>query len=226
MNELAVAVGVVLFPGLLAAVICDKVTVHSKNWGSFKYSIYSFIFGVSCYLALQAGIYLWNCTAALVFGGLLIASPTLDIWTIASTQRTSIDLSEVLWAAALSPIVAAAAAYVVNHKLINKAARILRVSNKYGDENLFSFFLNAQELDWVYLRDIPNKLTYQGRVVSFSEADDMQEVVLSDVTLFEYETSSELYSVPLIYLSKPRGTFIIEAVSSDLLRTQDGKESN
>lgn len=57
MNELAIAVGVILFPGLITAVICDKITVHSPRWGSFKYSVYSFIFGVSCYVALQGLAY-------------------------------------------------------------------------------------------------------------------------------------------------------------------------
>jgi hypothetical protein len=220
MNELAIAVGVILFPGLIAAVISDKITVHSPKWGSFKYSVYSFIFGMSCYVALQLLAYLWNWAAACAFPAHLLASPTLDVWTIATAQKISIDVSEVFWATVLSPFVAATAAFTVNHKLINKTAQALRISSKYGDENLFSFFLNAQNIDWVYLRDISNKLTYQGRVVSFSEADNMQELVLSEVTVFEYDTSEELYSVPLIYLTKVRGAFIIEAVPPELLEAK------
>lgn len=226
MNELAIAVGVILFPGLITAVICDKITVHSPKWGSFKYSVYSFIFGVSCYVALQVLAYLWDWIAASALPPLVLVSATLDVWAIVTTQRASIDPSEVFWATLLSPGIAAGAAFIVNHKLINRVAQKLRISSKYGDENLFSFFLNAQNIDWVYVRDISNKLTYQGRVVSFSEADDMQELVLSEVTLFAYETSDELYSVPVIYLSKARGTFIIEAIPPELLEKQDGKETN
>jgi hypothetical protein len=226
MNELAIAVGVILFPGLITAVICDKITVHSPRWGSFKYSVYSFIFGVSCYVALQGLAYFWGWVAGCFFPTLSFASATLNVWTIATTQRVSIDPSEVFLATVLSPAIAALAAFTVNHKLINRAAQKLRVSSKYGDENLFSFFLNAQDVDWVYVRDIPGKLTYQGRVVSFSEADDMQELVLSEVTVFAYETSDELYSIPLLYLSKARGAFIIEAVPPQLLEAKDGKEAN
>lgn len=225
MNELAIAVGVVLFPGLVAAVICDKITVHSPRWDWFKYSIYSFVFGMSCYLLLQALIYFWNGTVGCALQR-PVTSPTLVVWALATTQRRAVAASEVLWATALSPLVAALAALAVNRKLINKTAQAIGLSSKYGDENLFSFFLNAQELDWVYVRDISNKLTYQGRVVSFSEADDMQEVVLSEVTLFDYETSDELYSVPLLYLSKPRGTFIIEAVPAALLKGSHGEEGH
>lgn len=226
MNELAIAVGVILFPGLIATVICDKITVHSPRWGTFKYSVFSFIFGLSCYVVLQLIVHVWHWVAPHVFPTLTLASPKLDVWTIATTQKVSIRLSEVFWATALSPGIAAAAAFTANHKLINKLAQKLRVSSKYGDENLFSFFLNAQEIDWVYVRDIANKLTYQGRVVSFSEADHMQELVLSEVTVFEYETSEELYSVPVIYLTREPGTFVIEAVPPELLEKQDGKEAD
>ena len=54
----------------------------------------------------------------------------------------------------------------------------------------------------------------------------MQELVLSEVTVFAYETSDEFYSIPLLYLSKARGSFIVEAVPPQLLEAQDGKEAN
>src|SRR3972149_7155617 len=101
MNELAIAVGVILFPGLITCVICDKITVHSPKWSSFKYSVYSFIFGVFCYVSLQLLTYLWVCVATFVFPSLVPASATLDVWTIATTQKVSIDPSEVFWATVL-----------------------------------------------------------------------------------------------------------------------------
>ncbi len=226
MNELAVAVGVILFPGLIAAVICDQITVHSPKWGAFKYSVYSFIFGLACYAVLQLIIFAWQCAASHASPVLASEWATLNVWTIATTQEVSIKLSEVFWATFLSPVVAATAALSVNRKLINRWARLLRVSAKYGDENLFYFFLNSPNIDWVYVRDISNKLTYQGRVVSFSEADHMQELLLSDVTVFAYETSDEFYSVPFIYLTKVPGSFVIETVPPELLEKQDGKETN
>ncbi|HEX4299257.1 MAG TPA: hypothetical protein VH327_00145, partial [Gammaproteobacteria bacterium] len=58
MNELAIAVAIILFPGLIASVIADKITAHTRQWGTFKYGIYSFVFGVSCYGLLQIVYYL------------------------------------------------------------------------------------------------------------------------------------------------------------------------
>jgi hypothetical protein len=226
MNELAIAIGVILFPGLITAVICDKITVHSPKWGSFKYSVYSFIFGVSCYVLLQFLSYTWSLLASYIFPSLMLSSPTLNVWTIATTQKPLINPTEIFLATIISPFIAALAALTVNHKVINKIAKKLKISTKYGDENLFSFFLNSQNIDWIYVRDIQNNLTYQGRVVSFSENDGMQELVMSEVTVFKYETSEEFYSIPLLYLSKPSGKFIIEAVPPELLEEKNGKEAN
>lgn len=228
MNELAITIGIILFPGLIATVIADKITQHTKRWGTFKYSIYSFIFGVSCYVLLQGIIFgFWIPAHYICPNSLTLSSITLDVWSIISTEKFSISISNVFWATALSPVVAVIVVYTYNEKIINKLAHKMGISSKYGDENLFSYYLNSNDLDWVYVRDIPNKFTYQGRILAYSEADDIQEIVLSDATVFDYETSDELYSLPKIYLSKPRGSFIIEAIPPELLtEVQDGKETD
>lgn len=226
MNELVIAVGVILLPGLIATIICDKITIHSSVWGSFKYGIYSFVFGVGCYVTLQVASYLFGWLVSNFCPDGAADSESLKVWTIVTRQQVAIEPSEVFLATLFSPVVAAIAAFIVNHKLINRCAQWMSVSSKYGDENLYSFFLNAQEIDWVYLRDFANNLTYQGRVVSFSEVDSMQEIVMSNVTVFTYETSAELYSVPLLYLSKSRGSFVIESIPRNLLEPYDGKEAD
>lgn len=218
MNELAITVGIILFPGLIAAVIADKISHHTKRWGTFKYSIYSFIFGVSCYVLLQGLLFgFWIPAHYLCHDTLTLSSLTLDVWSVVSTEKFSIGISDVFWATALSPIVAAIAAYTHNQKLIHKVAAKMGVSSKYGDENLFSHFLYSKEVQWVYVKDVPNNITYQGRVSSLSEADDIQEIVLTDVSVFDYDTSTFRYSLPQVYLSKPRGAFIIESVPTELL---------
>lgn len=136
----------------------------------------------------------------------------LDVWNIIADSKSRIDLSEVVGATLLAIPLAFGTAFLVNHKVFYRVATRLGVSSKYGDENLFSFYLNAQEIDWIYARDIERKLTYQGRVYSFSETENDQELVLTDVTDFGYEDSDEYYSVPTLYLCRTRGSLVIEAI--------------
>ncbi len=225
MNEFAVIIGVILFPGLIAAVICDKLVVHTIKWDSFKYGIYSFIFGVLSYVLLQA-IYAFsqllpNCDCSITAAEQIV----LKVWTIVKPKELDISLREVFYATLLAPIIAALCASVVNFKLINKLAKKLNISMKFGDENLYSFFLNSDDVSWVYVRDIKNNITYEGKVVSFSETDSIQELVLTNVTLYCYETSVKLYSIPDIYIAKPVGEFIIETVPSEFLEIKNGKEA-
>ncbi|MDX8391571.1 MAG: hypothetical protein R8K53_03255, partial [Mariprofundaceae bacterium] len=115
----------------------------------------------------------------------------------------------------LSIPIAALVSKAINKKVLNRMAQCLSISDKYGDENLFSFYLNAEETNWVYVRDPERKFTYRGQVYSFSENESIQELVLVNVTVFQYEDSEELYSLPSIYLSKEAGRFIIEAVAEE-----------
>ncbi|WP_162455433.1 hypothetical protein [Pseudoxanthomonas kalamensis] len=223
MNDLAVLIGLISFPGLIATVICDKLLVHAERWNSFKYGIYTFIFGVGSYVVLQ--FLAWAtflCSRHLPF---LSKSAALGLWgTLSSGQ--DLHFSEVAWATGLSPLIALAAVYCVNKKHLTRFAQLLGISNKYGDENLFSYFLNSPDVLWVYLRDPAAGFSYRGVVRSFSETKEVQEIALTDVTVYSYEDSDPLYQLDSIYLSKPLGTFTIESPSSAEMELSNGRQEN
>jgi hypothetical protein len=127
------------------------------------------------------------------------------------TQKADIIFSEVFWATILAPAVAAVATIINQRKYLTRFARWIGISYKYGDENLFSYYLNRTDIDRVYIRDLTTLQTYIGVVEQYSETDHIQEVVLSDVYVYEYETSEFLYKLPSIYLARATGTFVIEA---------------
>lgn len=218
MNQLVVTLIVILLPGIIANVICDKIVVHSK-WTSFKFSLYALVLGVFSYTFLQVSYYFIDiCTS----GGLEGVKWThLKVWDVSTNGKAKIPALEVVWASLLSLPVSFLAAFLINRKIFFKIGAWFRVTSKYGDENLFSYYLNAKEIDWIYVRDFENQLTYQGRIVSYSENEQMQEIVMSDVTVFRYEDSAELYSLPSIYLSKQLGKFAIEAIPNNLLGEAD-----
>jgi hypothetical protein len=217
-DQLAVILVVVLFPGILATVIADKLAVHSR-WSSFKYALYSVVLGVLSYAFLQLIVYAddilrwYACSQPLVWHH-------LSIWKFAQYGKADIPAWEVVSAVFFAIPVALFASACVQHKWITRVGNRLRITRKFGDENLYTFFLNSTDVDWVYVRDKESDLTYQGRVQSFSENDQarIQELVLFDVTVYRFKDSAELYSVPALYLSRPMGKFIIERVPPELLR--------
>lgn len=212
MNNLAITIVVILLPGLISCLLCETITVHDKKWDSFKYYVYSFIFGVLSYLLIELAI----CITYSLHGYLPIQwklpyPDHLGIWDVITGKSTAFSWLEILFTTVFaSPIIAMSAAALVNHKIFNRFALWTNISSKYGDENLFSFFLNAKEVHWVYIRDKNIGLTYFGKIYSYSECDSIQELVLVNVIVYEYETSEELYSLHSIYLSKSLGEFVIE----------------
>lgn len=220
MNDLVLSVAVVLFPGLIAAILTDNLIVHKKPWSNFKLGLYSFVFGVSCYTVLQliawVGVFNpFNLTFLPKLAG------QLDIWNFGTNSHSSIEIEEVIAASALAIPIAAFFSRIVNTKLFTYLAKLAANSDKYGDENLFSYYLTSDEISWVYVKDREANLTYEGYIDAFSENETIQEVVLKDVTVYGYTFSEELYTAPSIYLCKPLGVLIIEQI----LQTSNG-ESN
>lgn len=222
MNELVVTLVLILLPGIIAAVIADKITVHSR-WGSFKFGLYAFLLGVGCYATLQLAFWAW-CFMSHVLCSNCSEYGQLRIWSVALDDGVSIHGREVVLATILALPVAFLASWIVNFKLLNRLAQKLRITTKYGDENLYSHYLNSQEIDWIYVRDQESDLTYQGRVMSLSENESVNEVVLVDVTVFRYTDSKKLYEVPSLYISKPLGSFIIEAIPLNRMEVIDEQE--
>ena len=215
MNQLVVTLIVILLPGIVATIVCDEIVVRQAKRDSFYFGVAAIVLGVLSYACLQLIVCAIDILIALGRGPIVWTE--LSVWGTSVSGNPTVPFGEVMAAVLLSIPIALVTAWGANNKWINKSAQWMRVSEKYGDENLYSYYLNAQEIDWVYVRDRPNNLTYQGRVFSFSENDKIQELVLSDVTVFTYDESKELYAVPTIYLSRESGQFTIEAVPPELL---------
>ncbi len=211
MNEFLAALVIILFPGIVAAVICDKIAVHSR-WGSFKFTLYAFVLGVSSYALVQVAQWAVYSLASLCPRWEIIGNQNLAVWAYVVDSSRELRPGELVVGSLVAIPVAFLAASAINHKWLNKIARRFGVSTKYGDENLFSYYLNADEIDWIYVRSISDGITYQGRIVSHSENENLQEMVLSEVSVYRYEDSAHLYDVPTLYLSGELGKFIIEAV--------------
>ena len=227
MNELVIFTVVILLPGIIAILLIDALVPH-KPWSPFVYTVYAIVLGVAVYVVEQLLLnglelffyFVWTCPTSGNLPDCLYkvpALPQLAAWSIAGNEPT-INWVEILFGTLIAFPLGLLATFIINHKWINKFALARGISSKYGNEKLFSFYLNAKEILWVYVRDPAIGLTYFGRIHAFSETDEIQEVVLTDVTVFQYDDSAELYNVPYIYLAKPLGSFIIEAASNEPTR--------
>ena len=150
MNQLVVTITIILLPGIIAVVICDKLTVHSK-WDAFKFALYSLVLGILTYAALQCSAYVVDLVKGI--GSESCSWHHLKIWSSAICEKPVVPAWEVVFATFYSVPIAFFASWIVNHKIFNKIGQKIRITHKYGDENLFSYYLNAKGIDWIYVRD-------------------------------------------------------------------------
>ena len=211
---------IILIPGAIAALFFDAATTH-KEWTPFKFVVNSIIMGIFSYLLLQ-GIRDLAALGHNICCDKKISPDPLLIWASLSDSK-SIPYGEVFWSSLLGLVIGVAAAMLYFYKCVNRLSKWMRISNKYGDENLYSFFLNAKNTGVVYVRNIKNNLTYHGYVKAFSETEDISELVMTNVSVYEYETSKLFYEVDQIYLSFAKTEVIIELANP---KAQSNGEEN
>ena len=210
---------ILLIPGIISSILIETLTDH-KEWNQFRFLVHSFVLGFTAYLFCE---FIFNL--AFLFS-ITSSKRTLVFWKSLLDPTISLNYSEIAYTCTLSVIQSFIIAAAIQNKWLFKLSKFLHVSFKYGDENLFSFFLNSKEINWVYVRDFKNNLTYRGLRDSFSETDKKCELVLTKVKVYRYSDSEFLYEAAAVYLSFEAGSFLIEIPPLEEVKNESGRKKN
>jgi len=194
-SALALKLILILIPGGLATLILEKLTTYLK-WEAFKFIINSILLGGSSYLLSDLVFYSFY-------------SKDIQNFWITFTSN-NIPFWEIIRATGMAIIIGFLAAWMENYKIITRIARKCKIADKYGEENLYSYFLNSKEVTEVYVRDIANNLTFHGTIDSFSENEQISEITLRNVKVYRYTDSAFLYDMPKVFLSRAKNSIFIE----------------
>lgn len=196
-SELTIRIILLILPGTIATLIIEKLTVH-KPWDAFRFIFYATLMGFITYLTYQAcHFFIGN-------------QELLSFWKAITDNKVPISIKEILYACVAAVPLGFIVTAIVQYKIINKIANRLKISNKYGDDNLFYHFLNLNEVQWLWVRDKDQDVTYEGLLQYYNETDNLRELVLSDVKVFRSSDSEFISEVPYIYLTFSPDRFIIE----------------
>jgi len=195
-SELTLKLILLLIPGAIASMMFEKLTVH-KKWTPFQFIANSILFAGLSYLLAQV-----------VFNLFGYGDDLKKLWE--NLPAKEISYTVLIKGTLLSPFIALLFACMDHHKWINKIGKQIRITNKYGDENLFTYFLNSKDVVEVYIRDIDENICYQGIIDSFSETDEIKEITLYDVKVYGYDDGKLYYEVANLYLARPKDKLTIE----------------
>ncbi len=211
-SSLTIKIIILLIPGFISYFIYKRITSRANNRSDLMFIAVSILLGILSYVSLQI-IYLILYCIKSVCSDINSDSPVLNTFKSIS-KESSIPYNEVIYASICGVVIAYLFTYIDTYNLINRLACDLKVSTKKSDENLFSLYLNSSEIEWIYIRDIENKLTYLGSVSLYSEKDNFKEIVLNEVTIYNYPESEKLYDVESIYLCLKNENIIIEQANT------------
>lgn len=202
-SDLALKVVLALVPGLMGALLIERLTIH-KSWSSFRFTLYAFLVGIFVYSIMQGALELLQLVVA--------HEKTLTFWSVVRNDAAvQLDPVEVVIASAIAIVIGSIVSLVTTRKVLHRLARRIGLTDKFGDESLFYFYLNSPAVSWVRISVASEGKTYEGLTSSFSEDQGRREVALTCVKVYRSEDSAELYSLESVYLSMDSSNLVIEA---------------
>ena len=195
-SALTVRLLLLFAPGIIWSFMLNLYTIHRER-SRFFFSLQSLIFGLSCHLVL------W-------FVSLCVPYFTVSLFHALLNEDIEIRAEEIFLSCVIAIGAGTAHCYIYNKKLVNILFRKAGITKKYGDESVWSYFLNTDNDPWVYVRDLEHDLCYQGYIDSYSDENNKHELLLYNVAVHNNSTGEKLYSLQKLYLPLKDDCFSLE----------------
>ncbi|MET3684442.1 hypothetical protein ABID56_002579 [Alkalibacillus flavidus] len=203
MSVLLIRILFLAVPGLVGYLIYNQLAyrVNKKNWEDFSLV---FIFSLLSYT---------------IYG--FLSSKELNSVNAALDPDMSLDWNEIVIASGIAVILGFFTPLFSTYKLINKLGNGLRITNRFGDADIWDYFHNSKEIDYVVVTDLKTGLIYYGYISHFSDPYEKRELIMTDVKIFnEFENGvEEVETVEYLYFSREHNEFTIrvpKAISQTL----------
>jgi len=196
----ASVMGIVLLmiPGIVTNKIVKKLVgdYEEETWESlvsiFTYSIINYtIFGLIYNLFNDNKLELSKMLTQLAEGSLVT------------------DLKQLALVTLLGIIIAYIIALVSNKKYINRFGQFLKVTKRYGEEDVWNRFHNTNFNDWMIVRDHKLELYYSCIINTFSDNTGLRELILLEVMVYN-SRGDFLYETPVMYIGRETNELTIE----------------
>jgi heme/copper-type cytochrome/quinol oxidase subunit 2 len=190
-------IALLFLPGVIWARL-DVAWARPNKPSDLEFFVLSFLYGIASYVITY-------CIYMLFVGDFEFVNvdrPSL---------LTGAVIQEVIVATIVGFVLGLAWIYASTYKFMARTLQHIKATKRYGDEDVWDFTFNSRSksVEYIHWRDFEQKLVYAGDVNTFSEAGDTREIVLRDVTVYDFD-GNKLYDVPLMYLARKSDSIHIE----------------
>lgn len=129
----------------------------------------------------------------------------------------NITPKEILIATIVSIVFSILIIYVINFNLMYKLAGKLRLSTKFGNNDVWLTLFNDKNTTWITLRPSDCGQYFVGEVEHFSDENNIRELTLVNVAIYSDDNGKYLYSQDKIYFSFPADQNITIEIGSHFI---------
>ncbi len=196
-TEFGLRLILLFLPGIICASLVDALTTHPPRT-QFRFALRALILGVASY------------------GILALFLPNLSFFAALSDLEVVPSLVEAGYASIVALGLAVLLTYIANYKIHFKIAHKLRLTKRFGDQDVWSYLFNSPDIEWITVRDHKRNLVCDGRVRFFSEDSKDAELYLQDAKVYDNASGQFLYDVAGMYISLERTDMTIELSDATL----------
>lgn len=190
----------IFIPGIVSFIIIDNLTVHKKT-EIHHWLIYSLLLGFMSYIP-------WAFLLGFINFMYKVEVPIYFL-TCLTDITTPISLIEILIATFVAIVLGIIITKMIETRLLFSIASQLGVSKKFPEIDAWDNFVKVYHPKYITVRNLKEKIIYQGILVSSSDANDRDGIVLEDVTVYD-EDGDELYRMKVIYIPQKMENLVVE----------------
>ncbi|NVO10848.1 MAG: hypothetical protein HXX16_12850 [Bacteroidales bacterium] len=209
-TELVWNLFLLLLPGVISTLMVRYITTH-KQYTIFEFVIYSAVLGIGTFIIMEL-----FCSLGCIILGIFCKSVTikfglnLSIWDNLFNGQKTLNKGEIFFSYLLSIPIGFFWGFLLSKKIIIRIFQKWKLTSRYGDDDVWSFFLNSPNTEWIYLHHKKTNLTYFGKIRSYSDSTEKREILIEDVIVYESDTWTEKYQSNAVYLELNNFEFTIE----------------
>lgn len=205
-NSTVLALVLTFIPGIICYGLVASLA-SKRNRDNTTIFLQIFMYGVSAYMILA----MFNLMSPPMTARLGIRIADIPLLSPQKIESSGIDPVTIAAASLVGAMQGFFITVGINTSLFMGACRLLRITNRISDPNVWSFLMNSRDTDnWVTIRNQERKHIYQGYVRSFSSGDKGRELVLMLVEVFDIDSAEKVGDIPILYLSFERDNIVLE----------------
>lgn len=212
-TELVWNLFLILMPGVVATLMFKQIFSGVK-YTVFEFVINSALFGIATFIIMELGYSIYNIVIALFSKDITISCGlNLSIWNNLFDGNEEFNKIELIVAYLLSIPLGLFYGYAFSKKFLNKVFQKLGLTNRYGDNDVWSYFLNSKDIEWIIVHNKKTELSYFGKISAYSDSNAKREILLKEVDVFASNSDWDepIYQSNYVYLELDSNNFTIES---------------